>query len=841
MTDLPVDTILEKLSAALRDGTCAILQAPPGAGKTTRVPLFLLERRWLRGRRILMLEPRRLATRAAAARMAAQLGERVGETVGYRMRMESRVGPRTRIEVLTEGVLTRLLQRDPSLDGVGLVIFDEFHGRSLAADLALALCLDVRGVFNDSLRLLAMSATPDGQRLSQIMNRAPVLVCRGKQYAVETFYIGTGREPTLARNMAATIRSAIRRYPGSILAFLPGVSEIRKVTELLNTWDLGPACRVVPLYGNLTRSRQQQAIEPPPAGRRKIVLATDIAETSLTIKGIGVVVDGGYRRAPLFDVASGMTRLTTLPVSLASADQRRGRAGRLGPGVCLRMWDQSRHHLLAPHNRPEILETDLAPLALELAAWGVTDTRHLKWLDPPPEAGLTKARQLLAELGAVSFEDSGPGRVTAHGRQMAELAVHPRLSHMLLMAREAGAGVMACRLAAVLGERDFIRFPPGNYDADLQLRLDVLEAFGTGRRFEEGDFAIDSPACRRILRTADLFEKRLNIKRPASIRSDAGRLLAWAYPDRIARRRGGSRRHYLMANGRGACFNGYEPLCTQAYLVVAALDGDRREARIFLAAGYHETDLVDQYAHRVTETVQVAWDSATKAVNTVRLRKFGALTLERTRVERAPRHHLLAAMAAGIRQQGIGCLPWTGTLRSWQARVLFLRRISGNGGVWPDVSDRTLLDTLERWLGPHLDGITRLKQLDGIDLKGALHNLLDWQGRGLLDDLAPTHLRVPSGARIPIDYSVDPPVVSARIQQMFGARQTPAIAGGRQLLVIHLLSPAGRPMQITTDLAGFWGSSYHDVKKALRGRYPKHHWPDDPLKAVPTDRAKPRV
>jgi len=838
MTDLPVETILEKLNATLKRNTCAVLQAPPGAGKTTRVPLALLDRPWLAGRRILMLEPRRRAPRAAAARMASSLGQRVGETVGYRMRMESRIGPRTRIEVLTEGVLTRLLQRDPSLSGVGLVIFDEFHERSLAADLALALCLDVQGVLNDPLRLLAMSATLDSEALSQIMNQAPVVSCEGKQFPVETVYAGPGRAPTLAQNTASAVKTALRLHTGSLLVFLPGAPEIRKVQNLLEKADLGRDCRVAPLYGNLTRAQQQQAIAPAPARKRKIVLATDIAETSLTIDGIGVVVDGGFRRAPCFDVSSGMTRLMTLPVSRASANQRRGRSGRLGPGVCVRMWDQNRHHLLAPHNRPEILVTDLTPLALELAVWGVKDPKQLKWLDPPPDAALGKARHLLVELGAISFEISGAGKVTDHGRKMAELAVHPRLAHMLLMARKEGSGAMACRIAALLGERDFVRFKPGTYDADLRLRLDLLEAFAAGR--QDADFEIDTGACRRIVQTAGMLTKRLKIKHSKSGRAGVGRLLAWAYPDRIARQRTGSWSRYLMANGRGARFNVPESLSAQAYLVVAALDGDRREARIFLAAGYDKAELADQYGERIKKGVQVGWDSAAKAVLAVRLLTFGALTLKRTRFNKAPTEQVLAAMTAGIRREGLVCLPWTKALRSWQVRVLFLRRMQETDEGWPDVSDKALIDTLETWLGPYLDGVTRLKQLDGIDLRSALYGLLNWRHQRLLDELAPTHLRVPSGARVPIDYGSDPPVVSARIQQMFGATKTPAIAGGRQPLVLHLLSPAGRPMQITTDLAGFWADSYHAVKKDLKARYPKHYWPDDAFKAAPTDRAKPR-
>ncbi len=841
MTDLPVETILEKLSDTLQKTPCAVLQAPPGAGKTTRVPLAILERTWLSGRRILMLEPRRLATRAAAARMAASLGQRVGETVGYRMRMESRVSPKTRIEVLTEGVLTRLLQRDPGLEGIGLVIFDEFHERSLAADLSLSLCLDIQGVLNESLRLLVMSATLDSQPLSRIMNHAPVVSCTGKQFEVETVYIGPGRASTLARNTADTICRALRRYSGSLLVFLPGAPEIRKVQGMLEKSDLGAECRVAPLFGNLTRAEQQAAINPSPAGQRKIVLATDIAETSLTIEGIEVVVDGGHRRAPLFDVSSGMTRLMTLPVSRASADQRRGRAGRLGPGVCLRMWDQNRHPLLSPHNRPEILETDLTPFALELAVWGVNHPGQLRWLDPPPEAAFRRARQLLGELGALAPLDTGQETVTEHGRQMAELAVHPRLAHMLLMAREAGAGAPACRLAALLGERDFIRFRPGSRDADLGLRLEVLATVAAGARFDHGELDIDAGVCRRILKTAGLLQKRLKTNSTASDRVDAGMLLAWAYPDRIARQRNGSRRRYLMTNGRGACFTDYQPLCAQTHLVVAALDGDRREARIFLAAGYNEADLLEQYGDKIREEQQVQWDASTKAVTAVRLRKLGALTLTKVRIDGSSEDlQVQAAMADGIRRQGLSCLPWTRLLRAWQARVLFLRRLLGAGEGWPDLSGQALIDTLEIWLGPYLDGITRLKQLGGIDLKSALQGHLSWRRQRLLDRLAPTHLDLPSGARVPIDYQVDPPTVSVRIQQMFGETRTPEIAGGRQPLLLHLLSPAGRPMQITSDLAGFWEGSYSDVKKDLKARYPKHPWPDDPLAAAPTNRAKPR-
>jgi ATP-dependent helicase HrpB len=847
MADLPVENILETLRAALKKGDCAVLQAPPGAGKTTRVPLALLTEPWMEKKRLLVLEPRRLAARAAASRMAANLGQSVGETVGYRMRLEQCVGPRTRIEVLTEGVLTRMLQTDPSLDGVGLVIFDECHERNLTADLALALCLDVQGVLNESLRLLAMSATLDSRLLAQLMGNAPVITCKGNEFPVTTHYAGRGNGLSLVQHTAETVRTAVKRYDGSILVFLPGAREIRNVKSMLDRFDLSPGYRVVPLYGNLTREQQQSAIAPPPAGRQKIVLATPIAETSLTIEGIGVVVDSGYRRAPFFDVASGMTRLVTLPVSQASADQRTGRAGRLGPGVCLRLWDQNSHHLLAAHNRPEILETDLTPLALELAVWGVTDPEQLKWLDPPPKAAFKKAQQLLTDLGALSVEAKKTRTglhvytVTAHGRRMAELAMHPRLAHMVLKARDADLGGLACRVAAILSERDFIRFAPGTHDADLGLRLDVIEAVQADRRLTDPALQIDYSACRRIRQTAEVFEKRLGIRRQKNHMTRTGKILAWAYPERIAQQRPGTRDRYLMVNGGGAYFNVPEPLSAEEYLVVAALDGNRREARIFLAAGYDKTDLDIQYGHRIEKLARVEWDPDARAVKAETVYTLGAMKLAAEPLTQAPAQQLLQAMVKGIRKHGLDCLPWTNSLRTWQARVLFLRRLDAGRTDWPDVSDDTLGETLENWLAPYLHGITRIKQLKGVDLKSALHAHLTWRRQRLLDELAPTHYTVPSGARAPIDYSLDSPVLAVRIQQLFGACATPTIGGGRQPLVLHLLSPAGRPMQVTQDLAGFWAGSYREVKKSLKGRYPKHPWPDDPMHAVPTDRAKPRA
>jgi len=841
MTDLPVESVLPELIDALKKGTRAILQAPPGAGKTTRVPVALLDRSFMAGRRILILEPRRLATRAAAARMAAGLMEQVGDTVGYRMRMERRVSSKTRIEVMTEGVFIRLLQRDPGLAGVGLVILDEFHERSLAADLALSLCLDMQGVLNDSVRLLAMSATPDTRPLSRLMDPVSVVVCSGRQHPVGTRYIGPGRAPTLSANATGAIRRALRDHTGSILVFLPGAAEIRRVQEMLENMSLGSECRVAPLFGNLTRREQQAAIEPAREGLRKIVLSTDIAETSLTIEGIEVVVDCGFRRAPRFDVSSGMTRLTTQPVSRASADQRCGRAGRLGPGICLRMWDRNRHHLLKPHNRPEILEVDLTPLALELAVWGVHDPLQLPWLDPPPDAAFRKAQQLLVELGALTDQGTGPASVTDHGRRMAALAVHPRLAHMLLTAEKEGAGPTACRLAAMLEARDFVRFPAGEWDADIGLRLDLIREFETGGRKNRPGIRIDVALCRRILKTACLLERRLKAEKRKVERVSVGRILAMGYPDRIARQREGSRRRYQMTNGRGARFENHQPLSGRSYLVVAALDGDRRESRIFLAAGYRKADLEDQFGRRIQETAHVAWDEKAGNVFAKKVRLLGGLTLERIPMENPPTEQVLAVMTEGIRRNGLACLPWTKPIRNFQARVLFLRRLTNDNDSWPDLSDGSLLETLETWLGPYIDGVTRMKQLSRIDLKNALRGHLSWRRQKILDRLAPTHLELPTGSRVPIDYQSDPPMAAVRIQQMFGKTVTPTVAGGRQPLLMHLLSPAGRPMQVTSDLAGFWKGSYHEVKKDLKARYPKHPWPDDPLSAPPTDRAKPRT
>lgn len=825
--------MLGEIKDALRNSRGAVLQAPPGAGKTTCVPLALLDEIWLEDRCILMLEPRRLAARAAAFRMATLLGEPVGRTIGYRVRMDSRVGPKTRIEVVTEGVLTRMLQADPSLAKYALVIFDEFHERHLDSDLGLAFCLDIQGVLNESLRLLVMSATLDVEPVAALLGNVPVICSEGHSFPVETRYLGYRIKKSLEKETTTAILRAAATEKRSILAFLPGAAEIRSVAEKIRQAEPVREWLIAPLFGNLSQAEQDLAIRPAPEGRQKIVLATNIAETSLTIDGIRVVVDSGLMRAPQFDVRSGMTRLQTLTVSKASAAQRRGRAGRTGPGVCYRLWSSEIHNTLRESNRPEILEADLASLALELAVWGVDEPLGLSWLDPPPAAAVTIASQLLIRLGALNEN----GRITRFGRQMANLPMHPRLASMVLEGRAEGAGILACELAALISERDFLRFSPGVRDADLRLRTDILRD-SKYNRGEHSGLKIDLAACRRIRRVADELCRRLKLVPQKQSAGDVGRLLARAYPDRIGRRRPGSDRRYLLTNGRGAYFEGHEPLTAEEYLVAAELDGNRREARIFLAAGYDALSLEEQFADRMTRIDSVDWDAERRAVVAARKKNLDAVTLSVAPLETPDPEKILAALLKGIRQHGIDCLPWTKELRGWQQRVVFIRRLPGLEGKWPDVSNSGLSRSLESWLGPYLTGIMRLREIDRKNLRSALYGLLTRAQQNELNELAPTHYTVPSSSRLPVDYSGESPVLAVRIQEMFGLNQTPAIAGGRLPLLLHLLSPAGRPAQITSDLPGFWQNSYPPVKKELKGRYPKHYWPDDPLNAVPTARAK---
>jgi ATP-dependent helicase HrpB len=838
---LPILEALPAVRAALDTHRAAVLEAPPGAGKSTVVPLALLDSAWLAGRKIVMLEPRRLAARAVASRMADTLGEAPGRRVGWRMRLDTRVGRETRIEVVTEGILGRMLQQDPALEDVGLVVFDEFHERSLNADLGLALCLDAQRNLRDDLRILAMSATLDGDAVAAMLGGAPVVRSHGRSFPVEVRYARRAPEH-VEREVANTVRRALAEEPGDALVFLPGAPEIRRVERNLLEEELPRGTRVLPLYGELAPDAQDEALRPAPPDTRKVVLATSIAETSLTIEGVRIVVDSGLSRRSRFDPASGMSRLETLRASAASTEQRRGRAGRLEPGVCYRVWTEEQQRQLLPATPPEILEADLAPLALDLACWG-TAADALAWLDPPPAPHLAQSRDLLRALDAIDAE----GRATAEGRRMAALGVHPRLAHMLVRAQALGAVRAAAELAALLTERDVARTRPGERDADLRKRLEILRG-GSVVGLEA-----DRGGVQRARRLAQQWERQLAGARGSE--PEAGLLLAFAYPDRVGRRRGDGGR-YLLANGRGAAFAGPDALASAEFLVVADLDAGEREARIHLAAPLDRADLLAHFADDLVTTERVEWDRREQAVVAKRERRLGALVIDEAAIRDAAPERQVAAMLQGTRELGLDALPWSKPARALQARLQFLHGLatgtsSGVGaapattasitaGDWPDVSDATLLATVEDWLAPYLDGITRRDHLQRLDLAAILKSRLDYAGQQALDRLAPTHLEVPSGSRIPIDYGGAAPSLAVRLQEMFGLTETPAVGGGRVPLTIELLSPAGRPVQVTRDLVSFWARGYPEVKKELKGRYPKHYWPEDPYQAEPTARARPR-
>lgn len=825
---LPIEPVLPELTAALERERAAVLVAPPGAGKSTQVPLALLEASWLKGQRILMLEPRRLAARSVAGYMASLLGERVGERVGYRMRGETRVGPSTRIEVITEGILTRVIQNDPGLEGVGLVIFDEFHERHLASDLGLALAHQVQRLLRPDLRLLVMSATLEAEPVARLLGGVPVLRSEGRTFPVETHHVERPVSGPVESAVARIVAEALARHDGDVLVFLPGAAEIRRAGDALAGMLPARDVRIVSLHGSLPPEEQERAIAPGAPGERRVILSTPIAETSLTVEGVRVVVDSGLARAPRFSPRTGLTRLETVVISQAEAEQRRGRAGRLGPGVCYRLWTEAEHRLRPAQRTPEILAVDLAPLALELALWGVQQPDELAWLDPPPAAAYQEAIALLVRLGACD----AAGRITAAGKEMAALGIHPRLAHMVLRATPLGLGGLACDLAALLSERDLLRGNDGPPDPDLRLRVEAL------RRPVPG---VSRPLLRRIRDEAVLLRERSgNLAAPPGDPEATGLLLAFAFPDRIGRRRGYGR--FLLSNGRGASLGRTSApgeghaLAEADFIVVADLDDQGPEARIHLAAPVAVGDLEEHFREAIQVEETVEWDDAAGAVKARRRRRLGHLTLDESPLPHPDPERVLAAMLEGIRRAGLAVLPWSRATRQLQQRILFMRRWEAG---WPDASDEGLLATLEEWLAPYVYGMTSRADLARLDLRSILLNLLTPAQRKGLDEHAPTHWVVPSGSRLPIDYS-DPesPVLAVRIQEMFGARETPRIAGGRVPLTLHLLSPAHRPVQVTRDLAGFWRDAYFEVRKELRGRYPKHPWPDDPAGAPPTARIK---
>lgn len=843
--ELPIHAVLADVLNALTQRDELVLEAPPGAGKTTLVPLALLDQPWQR-KRILLLEPRRMAARAAAQRMADLLGETVGGRVGYRIRQETKVSAATSIEVVTGGVLTRLLQDDPGLSDYSAVIFDEFHERNLDTDLGLALALQGRALLretDDPLKILVMSATLDGAAIASLLQDAPVVRSEGRMFPVEVAHLGTRARPQDSdwlNGVRDAVLQASAKHQGSLLVFLPGQKEILNLQQAL-AGQLPADTQIAPLYGNLSLDQQQTAINPPrPPWRRKVVLATDIAETSLTIEGVEVVVDTGLRREPAFDPRTGMTRLHTVRISQASATQRAGRAGRLGPGFCYRLWRAD--ETLAPFAKAEIEQADLAPVALQMLAFGVADPAALAWLTPPPAAPFAQALDLLETLGAVQRAQTSV-RLTPHGERMAAFPAHPRLAHMMLRGAALGLSEQACALAAVLEETG----RPAFLGTDVARWLDALR-----HDTKDKSLAAWSQRARQQIRQyRDYLPGHLPGHLPSSLPdkssasesvgvSTCGLLLALAYPDRISRQRHKGRPLFQLSNGRGAALEETDPLAQQTWLAVAEVGGlaGRGDDRIFAAAELDARLFEDELKEVVREEKVLEWDDGQERFVAEWRYQVGSIIWRREPLTQVTAEERQQALAQLIRRKGLEVLRWEDHHRQWQARVELLRQHLGD--PWPDVSDASLLNSLETWMAPYLNEVRRLDDLRRLDLTAALATLLPWPLSQKLDEQAPSHIQVPSGSRIAIDYCQNPPVLAVKLQEMFGCQTTPTVAQGKVPLLIHLLSPAQRPLQVTQDLAGFWRTSYHDVKKDMKGRYPKHPWPDDPLQATATRFTKNR-
>jgi ATP-dependent helicase HrpB len=815
-TPLPIDDALPDLARALRAGPNAVLVAPPGAGKTTRVPLALLDQPWVEARKLIVLEPRRLAARAAAQRMAATLGEEVGDTIGLRVRLGSKISAKTRIEIVTEGVFARMILDDPSLDGVAAVLFDEFHERSLDADTGLALALDAQAGLRDDLRLVVMSATLDGARVAALLGDAPVIESLGRAFPVETRHVSRDPRARLDEEVGKLALRALSEEAGSLLVFLPGQGEIARTAEFLRERVRDPSVEIAPLFGAMDRAAQDRAVSPAPKGQRKVVLATAIAETSLTIEGVRVVIDSGLARAPRFEPDLGLTRLETVRVSRASADQRRGRAGRTEPGVCYRMWEEAATLSLAPYAPPEILSADLSGLVLDLAFWGEREPANLRWLDPPPAPAIAEGKALLRALGALD-ED---GAITPLGRAIRALPLPPHLAAMVTQAAKEGEAGLAAEVAAVLVERGI-----GGEAADVAARVERL-------RRDRSQRASDA---RRL---AQGWARMAGGDRAQGAADDAGRMLALAFPDRIARARG-KLGEFLMANGRAAALEPHEALARAPFLAIAEIAGRAGAARILAAAALSDEDFAAVAAQRIERRDELSFDKASASVRARRVERLGAITLSERTLSAAAKGETPRVLAEGIAGLGIARLAWSKAQLQIRDRVAFLRRAEGE--EWPDLSDAALTARAAEWLAPHLTGKTALAEIGADDLGAALDTLLPWEIKRRLDAEAPTHFEAPTGTRAAVDYEAEAgPTISIRVQELYGLSTHPALAGGRVPLTLELLSPAHRPIQITRDLPGFWKGSWAAVKSEMKGRYPRHFWPDDPASAQATTRAKPR-
>jgi ATP-dependent helicase HrpB len=876
-TPLPIDVVLDQLARTLAGSNAAAVVAPPGAGKTTRVPLALLDEPWVKSRKIIVLEPRRLAARASAERMAHTIAERVGDTVGYRVRFGSKVSRATRIEVVTEGIFSRQILDDPELSDVAAVLFDEFHERSLDADLGLALARDAQTGLREDLRILVMSATLDGARVARLLGDAAVIESQGRAFPVETRYLGRKADAPLERQMADAIAMALRADPGSVLAFLPGAAEIRRTQNFLGERVQDASVEIVPLFGALDASVQDRAIAPAPKGRRKVVLATSIAETSLTIEGIRIVVDSGVSRVPRYEPDIGLTRLETVRASRAAVDHRDGRAGRTEPGVCYRLWDEPQTASLAPYTQPEILSADLSSLVLDLAQWGVSDPSTLAFLDSPPAPALKEARSLLRELGALDAD----GRITEEGRSLRALALPPRLARMIVDSHRLGAGEQAAEIAAVLTERGL-----GGDSIDLDVRLDQFRRdrsprAGSARALAQR-WASQVANENVTIRSADANNVRAAAPSSPSPRAGEGRgggsgatgasvaatpspqgggeprgvpqsrrehpargagepstgvMLALAFPDRVARNRGNA--SFVLANGRGAAVDQASALARAPYIAVAELTGSAASGRILLASPITQAEIEQHFADQIETVDEISFDRGALALRARRKKTLHTITLSETPLALQPSMETARVLADGLISSGLDRLPWSKALKQWRDRVMFLRNAEGE--PWPDLSDDALAAQCEAWLVAALYDKTSLKELSSGDLSDALMTLLPWELRTRLEREAPTNFEAPTGTMLSIDYEAEQgPTIAVRLQELFGLNTHPSIAKGTVPLVVELLSPAHRPVQVTRDLPGFWRGSYAAVRSDLRGRYPRHPWPEDPASAMPTRRVKPR-